>query len=295
MRVTHRMVSETVGYNLQQGLLRLERFAGQLSTGKLIQKPSQDPAGVSKVMHYNTAIKRNEQFRKNMNEALGWLNTTESALMDVVETLQEVRTHIISGASDTVSAQDRKVIATIVEELQGHLLSLANTDYNGLYIFAGHQTTQRPYRFDGEGQLVYHGDQGRRVMEISLNQAMTVNITGEQVFAGTGLFEAVTSAHRALIENDQAALGGEALEKIDFFIDLTLQSLSEVGARVKSIETMRSTLDNENLLLRELLSQVQDIDFAYTVTEYQLQENTYRAALATAARMLQPSLVDYLR
>ncbi len=621
MRVTHRMIADTVNTNLQRSLRRLEVYSNQLSTGKVFHKPSENPVGVGRVMGYSAAVNRNEQYRLNMNQTRGWLENTEASLRNGLDVLQRVRELSIYGANESLTADDRRAIAPEILEFLEHLIGIANTETNGLYIFGGHQTLSVPYRkekvyhadilgggidpdsaviaaglqngnyslsqssvtpaadedaavrvtqsylqgnaesiigeadwgdlvngvmikpglqagstitigddfvtgspaenfvltltYDGtnnrwdyiddggnpqsidtgifshygitvdidqltgsaadgdiitvasgisssvmlevtgvdfeSGQVnyhylshqyaldgtyqkaegdfsltfgdtapqsvtlgavtvnveglgsmnpflasglkvgdratldilpgmtagsnydqvtvngehrtggsavsylfdqdslngrefefkyysldtfdrspdkgalydgsvtvnygvfseaeqaltfsydkmgfpVYYGDFNDRVQEISPHQEMIMNLSGDKAFGSNReIFEAVYDVYWALIDNDREALGDTALEKMDRAIDHFLGRLAEVGARSNRVDAMNNTLSNENLYLREVRSNIEDIDLAQVITDYLMQENAYKAALSTASMMLQPSLVDYLR
>jgi flagellin-like hook-associated protein FlgL len=644
MRVTHRMIADTVNFNLQRSLKRLDNYSNQLSTGKAFHRPSDNPVGVGRVMSYTAAVDRNEQFRLNMNQTKGWLENTEYGLQNGLDVLQRVRELSIYGANESLTAEDRRAIAPEVLEFLDHFIGIANTETNGLYIFGGHQTLKVPFirekayhisdspdsgidrtkqnelqsvdlsaatggtftleyegmvtapiafdataatvenslkalanigladvtvsgadggpftieftgqlaeknvaemiiddsglttagtaavttttpgkggvlvnnfqngnytfnqiattptsnedgattvkqsflqgnavsiiggaewgnppvgadvnssvllevsgvnsetgevnyiytaheydkngaytkqtgtfsltfggtspqpvtigsttldvtgldaipataagglrvgdrtvlnltpsitagndyervtlngqhrdnesgfnfifdegaidatadsniifnyfsldtfdrspskgavydgsmnltydnfeasepaltfSYDSLGFPVYYGDSNDRIQEISPFQEMTMNINGERAFGeNQEVFEAVFDIYWALIDNDREALGDTALKKIDSAIEHFLGRLAEVGARSNRVEAMHDTLSTENLYLREVRSNIEDIDLANVISEFKMQENAYRAALATSSMMLQPTLVDYLR
>lgn len=156
----------------------------------------------------------------------------------------------------------------------------------------GNQT----FSYDRNGFPVYYGDNQDRVQEISPFQEIIMNLTGLKAFGmEQQVFEAVFDVYWALVDNDREALGGEALEKMDRAIDYFLENMAQVGARSNRVDAMKNTLSNENLHLREVRSNIEDIDLAQVITEFMMQENAYKAALSTANMMLQPSLVDYMR
>ena len=644
MRITHRMIADTVNFNLQRSLTRLEKYSNQLSTGKVFQRPSENPVGVGRVMSYTAAVNRNEQFRLNMNQTRGWLDNTEFALQNGLDVLQRIRELSIYGANESLTAEDRRAIAPEVLEFINHLVGVANTETNGLYIFGGHQTLKAsfirekayhvnvnpdsgidksiqneiqtvdldgatggnftisyggrttgliahnataatvesslkalsnigpadvsvtgddggPFAVEFTGQLagmnvdimtigtgslitagtpdvtttipgkggvlvdnfqngsyslnqvdlnpptdedgetvvkesflqgnavsiigsakwgdppvgtdvnssvllevtginaetgkvdyiytaheyningaytketdtfsltfgdlipqsvtlgsvtldvtdlgtmsaamagglrvgdrtvlnltpsinglgdyeqvtmigahrggesgfdfifvegaidaipdkniifnyfsldtfdrlpskgsvydgslnltyndftasepaltfsydslgfpVYYGDKNNRIQEISPHQEMTMNLSGDKAFGeNQEVFKAVIDVYWALMDNDREALGDSALKKMDHAVGHFLEKLAEVGARSNRVEAMHNTLFSENLYLREVRSNIEDIDLAYVISEFTMQENAYKAALSTASMMLQPSLVDYLR
>lgn len=298
MRITQRMITESVNVNLQQSLARLDRCSQKLSTGKAFSRPSEDPVGTNRVMRYRDTLSRNERFRLNIGEAKGWLRATEAALMEALSVVQRIGDLCIYGANGVLSEAELFSIYEEVREFHEHLIGVGNTEFNGLYIFGGHCTGSPPYLEDGEGLLEYHGDSGERRLEISPHQEIVMNLSGEKAFggdSGTGLMEAVSRVCRALDDGDHELLGGDALDGINKSIDYLLERLSEVGARFNRIGAMEQTLFEEELHLEEMLSWVEDTDFAEAMTGYSMEAYAYRAALATASRVMQPNLLDYLR
>ena len=171
MRVTHRMISGSANVNLQQSLGRLDQRSRQLSTGKAFYRPSQDPIGTNRVMRYRDAISRNERFQLNINEAKGWLQATESALMEALSVMQRISDLSIYGANGALSDTELLSIAGEVHEFYEHLVGVGNTEHSGLYIFGGHRTGEPPYR-EGTAGLEYHGDTGEMCIRDSLLAAL---------------------------------------------------------------------------------------------------------------------------
>ncbi len=151
------------------------------------------------------------------------------------------------------------------------------------------------FSFIAPGEPYYMGDDGQRLVEISTDQRISANITGIEAFGVTDVFNTVREMHQALIHNHQFALSNEVIEKLDDHLDALLQSRSDVGARMERLDITEDRLHSERIYLRELLSKVEDIDMADAITEFMMQENAYQAALATGARMVYPSLIDFLR
>jgi len=295
LRVTHRMIADSVNHNLQRSLSRLEGFSHQLSTGKLFDQPSQNPVAAGRAMALSSAISSNEQFRLNINESRGWLEAGETALYDVLNLLQQVRQQTIYAASGAISNADRQTLASEVEGIYRQLVATANSQHVGLFIFGGHQTLTQPFRLDIDGVAQYHGDDGFRRQEITAHHELVMNLNGDQAFGEGQVFEAVARAARAMRDQDLPALSGDTLAGLDQAIDLLLHNIAELGIRARRTENVDHSLFQENIALIEMRSVVEDIDIPYTVTNYQMQANAYQAALATAARIFKPSLVDFLR
>ena len=313
MRVTQQMLANSVSQNLRNNLNSLEKKSNQLSMGKQFDRPSQDPTGTYKVMGLTKIdLARNEQSQRNINEGISWMTATEDVLEESKEAVHRLRELAIYTASDSMTDEDREKAASEVKEIKEHLVGLANTEMRGLYLFGGHNTEEKPYQFTNDGNegnnnnLEYKGDDGEREVEIAPGQEVKINITGEEAFGEiknegengeNSLFDTVEEMHKSLsIENEE--YGKDNLDKIigelDDHLDNLLQKRSELGARMERFYSTEDRLHDENINLKEMRSNVEDLDMAEAITEYNMLENAFQAALATGARMVQPSLVDFL-
>lgn len=155
MRVTHRMLAHAVNRNLKNNMYALNRRSNQLATGKIFDRPSQDPIGAYKVMRIaGTGLARNEQYQRNIGEGISWLSATENALASSIDALQRLREISVYTANEVFSPADRLAVAPEVKELLNYLISIGNTELAGLYIFGGHQTDQKPYVIAGDNGAV---------------------------------------------------------------------------------------------------------------------------------------------
>lgn len=176
MRVTHRMLAHAVNRNLKHNMHALNKYSNQLSTGRVFDRPSQDPVGTYKVMRIaGTGLARNEQYRRNIGEGISWLSSTEDALAGTIDALQRLREISVYAANEMFTAADRLAVAPEVNQLLDYLVSLGNTELAGLYIFGGHRTEQKPYAIAGAG-----GD----MIDIWHNLASGLD---KKVGAGTGI------------------------------------------------------------------------------------------------------------
>jgi flagellar hook-associated protein 3 FlgL len=292
------MIGRSITTNLRNNLAALQEKSNQLATGRNFNRPSQDPVGTYKTMQITgSSLQRNEQFRRNIGEGLTWLTVTENALADATEAIHRLR-ELAIAAGGALSPGDREAIAPEVKEILRHLVSVANTELGGLYIFGGHQTQAPPYTLTENPAgitVTYDGDGEQRLVEIAPAQQLAVNLTGTAAFDGTAFFQTVETMRQALLNNDTAALGGTILSELDNNLERLIQSRAESGARLARLSATEQRLLDEHIYLRELRSRIEDIDLAGMVTEFTMQENAYQAALATSARMIFPSLVDFLK
>lgn len=300
MRVTHQIIKNTVMQNIQRNLTQMSRYQDMLSSGKTIKRPSDDPIKVSRVMGYNSTLQQNEQYRKNIDAAQSWMETTEDALHGMTEVLHRVRELTVAGASDTMSQSARDAIAMEVDELNDALTHLANSSYQGRYIFAGFKTTTVPFTRDKEllltepSSVVYHGDSGSIKWEIAPNVTVKGNLDGQNMLMDPRIFEYMDQLVISLRESDQDTIN-QSIKHIGDSLDYVLDKRAALGAIVHGIEISREKYLAEQLNFTELRSVLQDIDLAETLMNYNMLENVYHASLSTGARIIQPSLLDFLR
>lgn len=293
MRITNSMLINNFRRNLNVNLAEMERLQDQMSSGKKIKRPSDDPVNLVSALRLRTTITETEKYVANVNAALSWLETTDVALGQAGDLLQRVRELVVQGANDSLPQTSRQAIAAEVRQIKEQLLQVANTVHDGRYIFGGYKTLTPP--FDATGN--YTGDAVADLQyEIGPGIKMTVNITGDDVFKNAiDVFQLLDNIVNDLNTANTASLSGVRLGAVDRAIDNILQVRADVGARVNRLELTRNRLEETRINVSDLLSRTEDVDMAEIITRLQMQENVYRAALAAGARIIQPTLADFLR
>ncbi|OUM97586.1 MAG: hypothetical protein BAA04_03395 [Firmicutes bacterium ZCTH02-B6] len=295
MRVTNQMIARGLLANLNNHLQRMEQLHVQLSSGKRLRFPSDDPAATSVAMRLQTGLVQTRQHRANLDAALSWLEATDSALNELTEVLHRAKELAVYGASDTLPQDAREALAKEVDQLFQHAIDIANTRHGGLYIFSGNQTLQQPYTYDpaATGAPMYRGDAGERKYEFADGVTVAVNVPGNGVF--DPILDALVDLRDALNAGEGDRLGGEVTEGLDDALDNLLRVRADVGARINRMVLARTRLDELELNFEQLLSNTEDVDIARAIVDLKVSENAYRAALAAGARIIQPSLLDFLR
>ncbi|HEY8416908.1 MAG TPA: flagellar hook-associated protein FlgL [Limnochordales bacterium] len=298
MRVTNSMITRGLLANLNKHLSRMEELHFQMSSGKRIRVPSDDPAATSIGMRLHTSLNQVRQRRANLDAGLSWLEATDAALGEATEVLHRAKELAVYGASDTLPQDARDALAQEVEQLIQHIVDIANTRHGGLYIFSGHKTLTPPYTLDPTQPVPtappqYAGDDGLRLYEFDDGVTVPVNVPGNTVF--DPVLEALVDLHAALKQGDGPALSGTVMNKLEAALDGLLRARADVGARSNRLELARARLDDLELNLEKLVSHTEDVDLARVIIDLKVAENSYRAALASGARIIQPSLLDFLR
>lgn len=281
------MVNNLLG-NLSDSKERLDEYNRQLSTGKKFDMPSQNPTGTVRSMDLESTISSNKQYTRNINQSLTWIKSTEGTLSHANDILHRTRELAVKGANGSLNETDRQSIADEVKELKANMKGVANTSYNGKYIFAGHKVNIKPY---SDNSSKYQGDDGKIIREISQGTEVKINQSGD-------FFEPILDRMEKLIDNlETGNIDGISnnISDLDESLDEVIKKRSEVGAKQNRLELTKNRLEDDKIKFKELLSQNEDVDIAKTIMNLKMSENVHRAALSSGARIIQPSLTDFLR
>ena len=293
MRVTQQMLHQNSVRHMNQNLSRLEKTNNQVSSGKLLHKPSDDPNGVSKAMNLKSALAANGQYERNTGEATLWLDETDQTINDMVNVMQRVRELAVQGSNDTLSDHDRSAIATEVEELTEQVRTFANSKVNGNYLFNGQKTKESPYP-DKDSYKIDSFDTGAKSFTIGDGVVVQVNATADKLFGNatdaTNLFQTLNNFSEGLRSGTPIPL-----DQIDQGMERLLSTGAEIGARHNRVEAVGNRIKDSNIELQSMLSSIEDIDYAEAIIRLKSEESIYQATLAASSKIIQPSLMDFLR
>ncbi len=292
-RVTQRMLTQSSLSHLQLGLGRLARVQEQLSTGRVINRPSDNPTGTTASMRLRGSAADQAQYSRNAQDGIGWLTQVDSALDSVTTAVKRARDLALQGANASASGTvAREALATEVEGIRAELLSRANTRYLDSPVFGG--VTAGDQAYDASGTYVGTvGDVNRRVADGVL---VKVDVDGPSVFGtgATSAFAELDALATALRAGDQAGISG-AINTLNSRIDTVTSARTAAGTRYQRLEQADQTAADAKISLRNQLSTIENADLAQTTVELKLQEVAYQAALGATSRVMQPSLLDFLR
>jgi len=148
MRVTQSMLTNNMLKNLSRSYSNLDKYSDQLSTGKKVNRPSDDPVVAMKGMNYRSQLTEVEQFQRNLGEVYNWMDNSDSALDKATQALQRLRELAVQASNGTYEENQRESIAKEVDQLKEHLIDIANTKVNNKYIFNGTDTKNAPVSVD---------------------------------------------------------------------------------------------------------------------------------------------------
>lgn len=314
MRITQNSMNRTQMTGLNTSLERLQRTQEQLTTGKRLVRPSDDPVGTVNAMRLRDQQRGLTALGETIKDGTARLQAADDALTRSQSMLTKIRTLVVAGANGVNGPEQREAYAQEIGQIRQALVQLANTQYAGQAVFGG--TTTSPNAFDpATGQFIGNTDEVLRKVTEADGAAGDINIgvpgstafgdpsgdttkpglletvAGAATPADTGLLDRVTqhlrSGDTAALQADLAALD-EAATKLS-------RASSVVGARVNRL----TQLDSQNVALTDgatvALSKVEDADFMKAAMDLSIQSNAYNAALQASAKIIQPSLMDFLR
>jgi flagellar hook-associated protein 3 FlgL len=299
LRVTTMMTARATVRDLQNDLSEVSRLQRKLSSGKEIVRPSDNPYGTSLALQLRGEMAGLQQYRRNVDDGIAWLNASDAALGKIGDALHRVRELLVQGGSDSAGPRARESAALEIDQLIETIKQEGNVQYAGRYIFSGTATGTAPYALLGPD--TYSGNNDAIAREIGPQVTMNINVTldgllGEGQGAGDNLLlHTLRDIADHLRANDGPSLRGTDIQRIDANFDVLNQLRAEVGARTNRLSIAESRLSSLEENSVELLSGVEDADTVKTLIEYTTQQSAYNAALKAGANVVQTSLLDFLR
>jgi len=299
-RTTHTVAQRSSLANMQKNLAAMTKLQEQASSGRKINKISDDPAGASQSLSLRREQSATEQYVRNAQDGQSWLNLADSALSNSSALIRRARDLVVQGSNTaTMNGQAREALAAELDGIKNSLLDQANTTYLGRSIFAG--TSGDGYAFDTD-TYAFTGVAGATVeRRISDTATVRVDISGAETF-GSNTTDPTSPDYSlfSLLDDISNTLrtGGNpqpALNAIDSRLNAVLNSASTVGARSNQIETATKNATYNAMSLKNDVAGLENIDLAQTVMDLKLQEVAYTSSLSATAKVLQPTLLDYLR
>jgi flagellar hook-associated protein 3 FlgL len=294
MRVSNSLATASMVHDLNTILENLDKQRTQVSTGKRITKPEDDPFGAQQALTIRSAIEASANQLSALNQGKEWLGATENALDGMTTLVRRAYTLAVRGANDSSTAQDRDAMAAQVDQMLAEAGQIANTRYLDQYIFAGFKTTTQPVAISPGPPTTwtYAGDSGQIYRRVESGETMAVNVTADTAFAG--ILDGLIGLRDELSNNDANAVRAR-LTGLDAALNETLNTQSSTGAKISRMEATGERLQTMQLALKDLLSRTEDVNMAEAVSRLTAQEYAYQVALQINARALSMSLLDFLQ
>ena len=298
-RITTMMTAQTTLSDLTLALSRLQKTQTELSSGKRISQPSDDPYGASLAVQLSGSLAGLTAYDRNVNDGTAWTKATDSSLMSINDVTQRVRELVVGASNGTNSQANLNADAAEVDQLTTAIKQAANATYGGQYIFSGTKTTTSPYQSASD---VYQGDSGVINRQIGPGAANQVQVntdisqllgSGPTVPGDTKLLTVLRTISTDMRSGNSTGLGTD-LSNLDTNMG-TLQGLqASVGSTEDRLSLASSRIQDLTLSQTQELSNTQDADMAQTAIDYSTQQAAYTAALQASAKIVQSSLLDFL-
>ena len=301
MRITEGMVSRSLLTDLGDVTSRMASTQRKLSTGKEINRVSDDPFAAGRALSLSSEIEGIKQYQRNVDDATGWQNVADIALSNVGDAVNRARELVVAAASDSTGPDGRAAMAGEIDQLIESIKQEAGTTYSGRYIFSGTLTNTKPY---DSGSDTYQGDSNTIAREIGQGVSIQVNLSAEDLLGnGQGAADGKLLATLRDISDhlkggtvaDADALRTTDLQALDANLDNLSSMRATVGATTNRLSTASDRLSQLEGSTTELLSNTQDADMAQAMIDFTTQQNVYQAALRSGANIIQTSLLDFLR
>ncbi|QCX28571.1 flagellin [Nocardioides jishulii] len=292
-RVTQSMMSQRSLEGLQLSLGRLAKSQEQLSTGRVLNRPSDSPTDTTAAMRLRSSLADTLQYARNAEDGRGWLGQVDTTLQSMTNETRRARDLVLQGVNGAMSATAREALAIEVEQLRESLIAQANTTYLERPVFGGVTAGSRAYDPDGQ----YVGTAAGAVMRtVADGVSVRVDMDAREAFGpdGANLFDDLAAAVNALRSGDAGEMR-TSLDKLAAAGNRMTGALAEVGGRTNRLEAALLRAQDGELAITKSLTEIENVDLPRAMVDLQLQEVAYQAALGATARVLQPSLLDFLR
>lgn len=307
LRSVNPYTSYQVLTDLQRTKDQMSVLEQQLASGNRLIRLGDDPTASALVLDFQSSIDRNNAYVKQMDSATSFLQTTETSLQSMDTSITRLLELGQQGLSDITSAAGRTALSHEVDGLRTSLLSVANTQSQGKYIFAGTRTTTIPFSGPAAGPIAYAGNDQSIDLDVAMSTAVSTNLTGNTVFFGgpvnpatnaglnpdADLFQQVTNLREGLRTNDRTLIQ-TSYDNLKLIQGRVNDQMTDLGGRQASLDQMKDNVQSYNLSLQTIQGSYQDLDYPKAITEYSKAQTAQQASLSVLGKSNALNLFNYL-
>lgn len=295
MRITNTMLFRMALADFDDISHENARLLLESGTGRKLNKPSDNPADAVRQLRLRRGASRTQEMIDNLKAANEEVTTSELAIDDGISIFQRAQELAVEAGSGSKSANDFKAIELEANQLLHDLVLVGNRSVNGRYLFSGTDTLTAPFQMNGDPptSVTYQGNSGTRTVRPSAGVELPVNIPGDEAFANDP-FGALIALRDAAAAHDSDALRDTVGPALETAFDSLVDVRTQIGSLGGSFERTISSLQSTHTSTLAQLSGVEDADLVQSLVDLKNVQNRQQAALAAAAQVIQPSLVDYL-
>lgn len=297
LRISSNQIVDSSLLGISESYTRFDTAQSQVSSGKQLQKASDNPSGLAQSLDFKEQVSELDQFGKTLDQARGFLSTSESGLDSVNSLLRSARTYAVQGASDTTTPEARQAIAGQIQNIINQLGNIGNTTYGSRHVFAGQKTTAPPFTASASG-FVYNGGTaatGDAALNLNIgrDETLQINVSGDQVFSPA--ISALSKLRDDVANGQDNEISQNDLASLDTQINNVVSIRADFGSKINRIDatTQRNELSKVNFT--KFISDIEDTDVPKAVIQLQSSQTAYQAALQSTVRAFQTSLLDFLK
>lgn len=293
MRISTAYQFESYTSDIRAAQERMSIAGRQVTTGKRLLNPSDDPLGTARILTMRSYKAATEQYSNNLNGAKGVLGYNEEALGSLHGGVQRAYALAVQGANSATDQVGRNAMAQEITEIQSRLVQIANTrGPAGQYLFAGQDNDSAPYTVSG-ATLTFNGDSNPVVVEVGPTETMQVNSIGEPMFSDT--YNKLETLKNNLLGGNVGAISGVSINDMQAAMKTINAERGQVGAKLRQVDDYNAQYTRRVDDLTQGISDIEEVDVAQAITSYQLAQTAYEAALRVASQGFQLSLMDFIQ
>ncbi len=297
MRVTMNTMYDQINTDLGKIVEKQANTNSSIASGRIYHRPSDAPVALTHALNLRNSIHETKQYSRNIQYGKGWIETSESALSQIQDRLIRAKTLAVQGANGTLTASDRKSLAKEVEYILEEVVALGNTRLGSRYIFGGSKTTgyrkgEMPFVLKNDGSVEYAGNSDAISIDVASNVTQQIGLDGKKI-KDSKVFEALDLLHDALNADSVPGIH-DAMGKLDSAIANVADLTAALGAQANTMDNKDDMAETLTVTNRERLSDLEDTDVLEAITDLRTLETTYQAALASASKVMQISLANFI-
>jgi len=283
--------------SIAQAAQELADAQAQVSSGRRISRPSQDPLGTASAITEHAVMDRLDAYSSSSSVASYRLNLADSVLSDVVNQISAAQTAALSAQGAPKTQAQRDAAANELLAIRDALLSDVNTQFQGTYLFSGSKVTTAPFANTGSGISAYQGDHSPTSIDVGSGRSVSSTLDGGQILQGSdsqSVLDVLTTLAAAVSSGDSTAIS-TGLDALSRAFDRATASQAVVGNNLRSLDDNQAQLSAVKTQATSRLSNIEDADIVQASARLAQAETAYRAALGAMATLGRISLMDYLK
>jgi flagellar hook-associated protein 3 FlgL len=298
MRIASKSIYDRITGSLQSTYSDMFNAQEVVSTSKRINKLSDDPVGLVTVLDLRSSLSNIEQLGRNISMGKSWLAASESALTQVNDILTDVKALTVQMSSANTGATERANTADVVRQYLDEIISLGNSQSGGRYLFSGTSTDSAAFSLnEATGEVDYNGNDTAFSVKIGSGTNIAVGKVGSEVFGedwdDSNIFKTLTDLQGYLENNDIAGIQ-DVMGRLDAHMKKIGAEISDIGGKTVRMEVKENVIADLKLTYTDRKSQLEDADVSDAIIDLNSKQLAYNAALTSASKVMELSLVDFM-